>query len=103
MSAHVSPIQTKKPWENPVMDTLQYWKFGEYKNFVSVELLSEILQVPSPKDDIDGSMVARVYYQEQNIERIATYCAKDVVTVAQLYLRLQNLPLLQEDQIHFTE
>jgi hypothetical protein len=92
-------LQAKKPWENTMLDTMQFWKFGEYKNFVSVELLAEILGIPTPKDDIYGGDVARVYWKEGNLNRIVTYCNKDIVTVAQLYLRLQGLPLLNEDQI----
>jgi 3'-5' exonuclease len=97
----LSDLQSKKPWENPIMDTMNFWKFGEYKNFVSVDLLSNVLQIPTPKDDIDGSDVAKVYWQENNLPRIVTYCGKDIVTVAQLYLRLHGCALLNEEQIHF--
>lgn len=95
-------LQQKKPWENPIADTLQMWKFGEYKNFVSVDLLSNILNIPSPKEDMDGSEVAQVYWQEKNLTRIAQYCSKDVATVGQLFLRLNNLPLIAEENIIFT-
>lgn len=93
-------LQRKKPWENTMLDTMQYWKFGEYKNFVSVELLATILGIPTPKDDIFGGDVARVYWEDNNLERVVAYCNKDIVTVAQLYLRLQGFPLLQNNQIH---
>ncbi|HOZ52162.1 MAG TPA: ribonuclease H-like domain-containing protein [Chitinophagaceae bacterium] len=92
-------LQNKKPWENPMLDTLQFWKFGEYKNFISVDLLSTILEIESPKDDIDGSEVAGVYWKENDLDRIVRYCNKDVVTVAQILMRLNALPLLNEEEI----
>ena len=92
-------LQNKKPWENPMLDTLQFWKFGEYKNFTSVDLLSTILEIESPKDDIDGSEVAGVYWKENDLDRIVRYCNKDVVTVAQILMRLNALPLLNEEEI----
>jgi 3'-5' exonuclease len=92
-------LQNKKPWENPMLDTLQFWKFGEYKNFTSVDLLSTILDIESPKDDIDGSEVANVYWKENDLDRIVRYCNKDVVTVAQILMRLNAMPLLNENEI----
>jgi 3'-5' exonuclease len=92
-------IMGKKPWEIPHLDTLEMWKFGDYKHFTSLQLLTHVLGIPSPKDDIAGHEVARVYYQEKNIERIATYCEKDVVAVAQVVLRLQNNTLLNTSEI----
>lgn len=92
-------LQNRKPWENPMLDTLQFWKFGEYKNFVSIELLAHILNIPTPKDDIDGSEVAGVFWKEENLHRIAVYCRKDVVTVAQVYLRLQHMAILTPEKI----
>jgi 3'-5' exonuclease len=89
----------KKPWEVSHMDTMELWKFGDYKNFTSLDLLATIFNIPTPKDDIDGSDVARVYYEEKNIERIKTYCQKDVVTVAQLMLKYQGKPLIKEEDI----
>ena len=89
----------KKPWEVPHLDTLQLWKFGDYKHFTSLALLTEILGIPSPKDDIDGSDVARVYYEEKNLPRIVRYCEKDVLSLAQVILRFLRAPLLEEDQI----
>jgi 3'-5' exonuclease len=83
-------IHNKKPWEITHIDTLELWKFGDYKNYTSLALLAEILDIPSPKDDIDGSMVAKVYWQEQNIERIAKYCAQDVLTTAKVFFRLSE-------------
>lgn len=89
----------KKPWEVPHLDTMELWKFGDYKHYSSLQLLTHILKIPSPKDDITGSDIARVYYEEQNIERIVTYCEKDTVAVAQLLLRFNNEDILTEDQI----
>lgn len=91
----------KKPWEVPHLDTLELWKFGDYKNYTSLKLLTHILGIPSPKDDIDGSEVYRVYYEEQEIDRIVTYCEKDTVAVAQIFLRLRGDSILtDEDIIH---
>lgn len=89
----------KKPWEIPHLDTMEMWKFGDYKHFTSLQLLTSILGIPSPKDDIDGSDVARVYYQEKDLPRIVDYCEKDTITLAQLLLRFNNDELLSEDQI----
>jgi uncharacterized protein YprB with RNaseH-like and TPR domain len=89
----------KKPWEVPHLDTLELWKFGDYKHFTSLKLLTKVLGVPSPKDDIDGSEVARVFYEEKDIDRIITYCEKDVIAVAQIFLRLRREELLIEDEI----
>jgi hypothetical protein len=92
-------FQNMKPWETNTIDTFQYWRFGDYKNYTSLKLLAAALGVPSPKDDIDGSMVADVYWKEKNIQRIVTYCQKDVLTVANIILRFKNLPLLKEEQM----
>jgi uncharacterized protein YprB with RNaseH-like and TPR domain len=76
----------KKPWEVPHLDTMELWKFGDFKNFTSLNLLAHLFHVPTPKDDIDGSMVGDVYWKENNLERIAAYCKKDVITLARLLL-----------------
>jgi uncharacterized protein YprB with RNaseH-like and TPR domain len=89
----------KKPWEIPHLDTLELWKFGDYKHYTSLKLLTSILGVPSPKDDIDGSEVAGVYYKEKNIDRIVTYCEKDTIAVAQILLRFNNEALLKDENI----
>ena len=89
----------KKPWEIPHIDTLDLWKFGDYKHYTSLKLLTKILGIPSPKDDIDGSQVRDVYYRENDIERIVIYCEKDTVAVAQIVLRLRNDRLLDEDEV----
>lgn len=89
----------KKPWEIPHLDTMELWKFGDYKHFTSLKLLANILGIPSPKDDIDGSQVRQVYYEEKNLDRIITYCEKDVITTAQVFLRLRNDELLEVAEI----
>lgn len=88
-----------KPWEVNMVDTLQFWKFGDFKNYTSLSLLSAVLGIPTPKDDIDGSMVRQVYYEEKNISRIVEYCQKDVIAVANIVLRFRNLPLLRPENI----
>lgn len=94
-------LQNKRPWENPMLDTMQLWKFGEYKNFTSVDLLAAILKIESPKEDIDGSDVAHVYWNDHDLPRIATYCQKDIVTVAQILMRLNGLELIPAEKINF--
>jgi len=89
----------KKPWEVAHLDTLEMWKFGDFKHYTSLSLLTNILGIPSPKGDIDGSQVAEVYYKENNLDRIVTYCEADTLAVAQVYLRFMNLEILQENQI----
>lgn len=89
----------KKPWEIPHLDTLELWKFGDYKHYTSLKLLTEILGIASPKDDIDGSQVRSVYYEDNDLKRIANYCEKDVIAVAQVLLRLSGEPLLVPDNI----
>ena len=89
----------KKPWEIPHLDTMELWKFGDFKHYTSLQLLSETLKIPSPKDDIDGSQVATIFYKEKDIQRIADYCEKDTVAVAQLYLRYNNEPLLTTEEL----
>jgi DNA polymerase elongation subunit (family B) len=96
-------FQNMKPWETNIIDTFQYWRFGDYKNYTSLKLLAAALNVPSPKDDIDGSMVGDVYWNDNDLERIAVYCQKDVVTVANIILRFKNLPLLTEQEIVFVK
>ncbi|GLB53152.1 3'-5' exonuclease [Neptunitalea chrysea] len=89
----------KKPWEVPHLDTMELWKFGDFKNYTSLKLLTHILGIPSPKDDIDGSEVRAVFYEEKNIDRIITYCEKDTIAVAQIFLRFRNEELLNDDEI----
>ena len=95
-------IAGKKPWEINHLDTMELWKFGDYKSFTSLNLLATVFGIPTPKDDIDGSDVARVYWEEKDLKRIVNYCQKDVLTVAQLLLRMQNEPLIDAKQIIVT-
>ncbi|HEY4336804.1 MAG TPA: 3'-5' exonuclease [Puia sp.] len=92
-------LSGKKPWEVPHIDTMELWKFGEYKNYISLNLLAHTLGVPTPKDDIDGSQVGSVYWVEKDLARIVTYCQKDVVTVAQVYLRIYGETLIRPENI----
>ena len=92
-------FQNMKPWDTNTVDTFQYWRFGDYKNYTSLKLLAAALGVPSPKDDIDGSMVAEVYWKEKNLQRIATYCQKDVVTTGNIILRFKSMELLKDEQV----
>jgi 3'-5' exonuclease len=89
----------KKPWEVKLLDTMDLWKFGDYKNYTSLELLTAVLGISTPKDDIDGSMVAGVFYVEKDIERIVRYCEKDVLAIVRVLLRFMHLPEIDEDMI----
>ena len=89
----------KKPWEVPHLDTLEMWKFGDFKTYTSLKLLTHILGIPSPKDDIDGSQVHKVFYEEKDIDRIVVYCEKDTIAVAQIFLRFRNEKILEENEI----
>ena len=106
MVVHQLPLPTpfnisgKKPWEtNHILDTMEMWKFGDRKHYTSLKLLAAVLGFPSPKDDIDGSDVGRVYWEEKDLERLSLYCEKDVLATVQLYLRYKYMPLLEEDQV----
>ncbi|MGX7667784.1 3'-5' exonuclease [Flavobacterium pedocola] len=89
----------KKPWEVPHLDTMELWKFGDFKTFTSLKLLTNVLGIPSPKDDIDGSEVGKVFYMDKDIDRIITYCEKDVIAVAQIFLKMRREDLLIEEEI----
>jgi len=89
----------KKPWEIKLLDTMELWKFGDYKHFTSLDLLTQLFKIPTPKDDIDGSQVAKVFYEDDDLARIVSYCEKDVVAIAQLFLRWKAEPLIDDDQI----
>lgn len=89
----------KRPWEVPHLDTLELWKFGDYKHFTSLKLLTNILGIPSPKDDISGSDVCKVFYEENDPQRIITYCEKDVVAIAQIILKFRQEKLLGEAEV----
>lgn len=93
-------LSGKKPWEaKHLIDTMELWKFGDIKNYTSLDLLAAVLEVDTPKDDIDGSQVGPIFWKEGDLQRIVSYCEKDVLTVAQILLRLKGLPLLTEQQI----
>ena len=92
----------KKPWEIKHLDTMELWKFGDYKNYTSLDLLTAIFDIPTPKDDIDGSMVGEVYWQQNDLERIKEYCQKDVLAIAQLMRRYLNEPLIADENVTFT-
>jgi len=89
----------KKPWEVPHLDTLELWKFGDFKHYTSLKLLTHVLGIPSPKEDIDGSMVREVYYEKGELDRIVEYCERDVLAIAQVILRLRQEDLLNESEI----
>ncbi len=92
-------LSGKKPWEVNHLDTMELWKFGDYKNYTSLDLLAAIFNIPTPKDDIDGSQVASVYYKENDLPRIVHYCTKDVLTVAQIFRRYRGEPLIEENAV----
>jgi 3'-5' exonuclease len=87
-------LSGRKPWETPHLDTMEMWKFGDYKHYTSLDLLTAIFNIPSSKSDMDGSQVNAVYYRDKNLEKIKTYCVSDVVVLTQLYLKLKNLSLI---------
>jgi len=92
-------VHGKKPWETPFCDTMELWRFGDYKHYTSLELLTHIFDIPSPKTDIEGKDVARVYYEENNLERIKEYCENDVIAVAQIMLRYMGRDYLKDKNI----
>lgn len=95
----VLQMHGKKPWEINHLDTMELWKFGDYKKFTSLELLAALFDIPTPKDDIDGSQVGQVYWEDKDLERIVNYCSKDVVTTARLLLKLLNFGEIHDDRI----
>ena len=99
---NILDISGKKPWQTQhLYDTMDMWRFGDYKNYTSLNLLATALGIPTPKDDIDGSMVGQVYWEEQDLNRISTYCQKDVLTVVQIMLTFAGSQLLAPDYIEF--
>lgn len=95
----VLDVPGKKPWEVKFIDTMELWKFGDYKHFTSLDLLTHIFDIPTPKDDIDGSMVGKVYWEDGDLERIVQYCEKDVLAVVQLFLRYRGEDLINQEAI----
>lgn len=92
-------ISGKKPWEVSHLDTMELWKFGDFKSYTSLDLLATVFNIPTPKDDIDGSKVGEVYWKEKDLERIVKYCQKDVLTIAQLFLKYQGKPLIADENV----
>jgi DNA polymerase elongation subunit (family B) len=92
-------LSGKKPWEINHIDTMELWKFGDYKHFTSLNLLAAILDIPTPKDDINGAQVRQVYYEEKNLDRIVTYCQKDVITTAQVLLKFKGMDIIPAENI----
>jgi DNA polymerase elongation subunit (family B) len=95
-------IAGKKPWEISHLDTMELWKFGDYKAYTSLALLCHVFQIPTPKDDISGADVARVYYEDKDLERIKVYCEKDVVALIQLFLRMKGDALVDDSEIQYS-
>lgn len=93
----------KKPWENPHLDTLEMWKFGDYKHYTSLELLASVFDIPTPKDDIDGSQVGEIYWKEHDLKRIVTYCQKDVITIVRLFQKMNLLLPIEDNNIMIIE
>ena len=96
-------IAGKKPWEVAHLDTMVLWKFGDFKNYTSLDLLTNIFQIPTPKGDMDGGDVARVYWEDNDLDRIVEYCQKDVIAIAQLILKFKGEPLIKENNILLPE
>ncbi|MBN1387692.1 MAG: 3'-5' exonuclease [Bacteroidales bacterium] len=89
----------EKPWEINLLDTMELWKFGDYKSYTSLELLAGLFNIPTPKDDIDGSMVADIYWKENDLPRIAKYCEKDVIALVQVFLKFRNNNIIPLERI----
>lgn len=92
-------VSGKKPWEIKHLDTMELWKFGDFKNYTSLDLLTYAFKIPTPKDDMDGSQVAKVFYEDKNLDRIIDYCEKDVVATIQLFRKYQSEPLIDDEFI----
>ncbi len=93
----------KKPWEVPHLDTLELWKFGDYKHYTSLELLANIFGIPDSKSIMSGEQVNSVYYEEKNIRKITKYCSSDIIVLAQLYMKMNSFPLIDEENIQILE
>jgi 3'-5' exonuclease len=94
-------IAGRKPWETQFLDTMELWKFGDFKNYTSLNLLAHLFGIPSPKSDIDGSQVASVYWKDHDLERISKYCQNDVLAIVQLYLKFKGEAMIAEENIEF--
>ena len=95
-------IMGKKPWEVGHLDTMEMWKFGDYKHYTSLDLLLTIFNIPSSKGEMDGSKVSKVYYKEGDLKKIAEYCVRDVVAIAQLFLKMKGFGIAMEENISKT-
>ncbi|PPK99741.1 3'-5' exonuclease [Parapedobacter indicus] len=96
-------ISGKKPWETNYLDTMELWRFGDFRSYTSLNLMAAVLDIPTPKDDISGEDVYRVYHAENNLDRIRVYCEKDIITTAQILRRLRGEPLIEPEAISFAE
>ncbi|MBN2519565.1 MAG: 3'-5' exonuclease [Bacteroidales bacterium] len=96
-------VAGKKPWEVNFLDTMELWKFGDYKHFTSLDLLTRLFGIPTPKNDMDGSMVAEVYYKENDLTRIVKYCERDVLAVAQLYLKYLGEDIIPDENVEIVD
>ena len=94
-------VAARKPWETPFLDTMEMWKFGDHKHYTSLDLLTHIFNIPSPKTDIDGSQVAEVYWIQNDLERIARYCQNDVLAIVQLFLKFRNEDTISPEKVEF--
>jgi 3'-5' exonuclease len=83
----------KKAWEIPHLDTMEMWKFGDYKHYTSLDLLATIFDIPSSKNGIDGSQVNEVYYRDRDLTKITEYCVRDVIVLSQLFLKMKGISL----------
>jgi len=92
----------KKPWENNHLDTLELWKFGDHKNYTSLELLAAIFGIPTPKDELDGSQVSHTYYIEKDLSKIVSYCQKDVLTLARVFQKLNGQEFVKDADVLYT-
>ena len=94
-------VAAKKPWETSFLDTMEMWKFGDYKNYTSLNLLTHLFNIPSPKTDIDGSQVAGVYWIDNDLPRISRYCQNDVLAIMQLFLKFKGEEVISDERIEF--
>ena len=94
-------VSGKKPWETSFLDTMEMWKFGDYKNYTSLNLLTHLFNIPSPKADIDGSQVASVYWVDKNLPRISHYCQNDVLAIMQLFMKFKGEEVISDERIEF--
>ncbi|MFH1121725.1 MAG: 3'-5' exonuclease [Bacteroidota bacterium] len=92
-------IAGRKPWEVQHLDTMELWKFGDYKSYTSLALLTAVFNIPTPKDDIDGSQVGSVFWKDDNLERIVEYCQKDVVAIVQLFLKYKGETIIPQEKV----